>query len=90
MNIDLHGFRIKTSEGITKFDLYKVTVAQKGNKEGQEIERAEAYGVSMERCLLIIAQRSLDENLNEADIQKYIKEYKVITEKLVSEVKELI
>lgn len=90
MNIVIEGFIIKNSEGINKLDIYQTSELKSGKGEGNIIERPEAYGVSLERCVQIIIQHRIDKDLGDIKLEKYISEYKKIAKEVVEEIKNVL
>lgn len=86
MVIRVESFAIKYSEGFNKFDLFRVFELKSGDRSGEEVERPEAYGVSLQRCCHIIADFRAKENLEEIDLQTYVDQFKKIIQETFDEI----
>ena len=89
MVIEVGGYRIKKSNGINKFDLYKTHEAKTGKNKGLSVEVDEAYGVSLERCFQIMAHDKTFSSSANLDLEMYLDRYNEITNKLIKEVSKM-
>ncbi len=85
MVIEIGNYIVKKSNGINKFDLYKVHEAKKGKNKGLSVESDEAYGVSLERCFQIMAHDETFSLSGELDLEMYLDRYNEITNKLIKQ-----
>ena len=90
MNIELEGWIIKKSEGINVFDIYQKKKRKEGNNIGMEVESAFAFGIGFARCMQIIIQENMDEENDVVTIEKYLKEYKKISESFLEKLEKLL
>lgn len=91
MKITFKNFIITPSIGLHKFDLSKIAIIQKGKKEGQEIERSLAYGITLRRAFVIILDELTVEEHDEAYVtfEEYLKTYERIGNDLKQEVQRI-
>ena len=89
MFIEIGEYRIRKSDGINKFDLYKPYEVKKGGNEGKIINKDKAYGVSLERCFQIISHDSTFSLSGSLDLETYLERYNEITNKLIKEVSKM-
>lgn len=88
MKIQLGSFYITDcTESITRFDLHEVRVIEKGKMKGQLRDEPFAFGLKFERACQVIAQKRAERQLKDVTFDKFLKEYKVINENLITEVK---
>ena len=90
MTIEVGNFRIKSSSsGLKKFDLFKMHKIEKGKNAGKELEKDEAWGVSLERCFEIMAHDETFSLSGTLDLEMYLDRYNEITNKLIKEVNKM-
>ena len=89
MTVEVVNFKIKKSDGINKFDLYKVYEIKTGKNKGKIIDKDEAWGVSLERCFEIMAHDETFSLSGTLDLEMYLDRYNEIINKLIKEVNKM-
>mgnify|MGYP003648956116 CR=1 FL=1 len=87
MIIEIEDFLIKKSEGINKFDLYKIGETKTGKHKGAKTEVAEAYGISFERCIrIIIHELTLSADVV-SSMNEFLERFEAISDKVLKKIK---
>jgi hypothetical protein len=87
MEIEIEDFLIRKSEGINKFDLYRIGIAKKGKNIGAKTEAAEAYGISYERCIRIIIHELNMSGEDLVNMNEFLVRFEAISDKVLEKLK---
>lgn len=88
MEIKIADYILTNSLGISKFDLTHTYIAKSGLKKGEIIKAGVVYGVTLRRCVEVIMQYRLDNELETLELEEFVQKYELITKKLYSDIKE--